>query len=248
VRLLKLAGLFGVPVVLTEQYPRGLGPTHPEVRAAFDALGVPKRFVEKTAFGCCGVKPFDAALEELRPGLEPARRQVVIAGIEAHVCVMQTAIELLRAGNQVYLCWECVSGRGAEYRRHALDRMVQVSLERGALWGEVRKRLTADARGLSGGQQQRLCIARALAMEPAVLLMDEPCSALDPGSTQAVEELILHLKREMAIVLVTHSMGQARRVADQVAFFHSGRLVETGPASQVLGQPGTPELAQFLAQ
>ncbi|HLN64134.1 MAG TPA: phosphate ABC transporter ATP-binding protein [Symbiobacteriaceae bacterium] len=133
-------------------------------------------------------------------------------------------------------------------RGRALDRMVQVSLERGALWGEVRKRLTADARGLSGGQQQRLCIARALAMEPAVLLMDEPCSALDPGSTQAVEELILHLKREMAIVLVTHSMGQARRVADQVAFFHSGRLVETGPASQVLGQPGTPELAQFLAQ
>ena len=133
-------------------------------------------------------------------------------------------------------------------RGRALDRIVQVSLERGALWGEVRKRLNADARGLSGGQQQRLCIARALAMEPAVLLMDEPCSALDPGSTQAVEELILQLRREMAIVLVTHSMGQARRVADQVAFFQSGRLVETGPAGDLLVQPHTPELAQFLAQ
>jgi phosphate transport system ATP-binding protein len=129
-----------------------------------------------------------------------------------------------------------------------LDRLVRESLQRAALWDEVSRRLKSDARGLSGGQQQRLCIARALAMEPAVLLMDEPCSALDPGSTQAVEELIFQLKRDMAIVIVTHSMGQARRVADQVAFFHSGRLVETGAAPQVLDRPATPELAQFLSQ
>lgn len=125
VRLLKLADLFGVPVILTEQYPKGLGRTHPEVRAAFDALTVPKRFLEKTSFGCCGDSSFERLLEELRPGLQQRDRQIVIAGIEAHVCVMQTTLELLRRRNQVYLCWECVSGRGAEYRRHALDRMVQ---------------------------------------------------------------------------------------------------------------------------
>jgi nicotinamidase-related amidase len=125
VRLIRLAGLFGVPVVLTEQYPLGLGPTHPEVRAAFDGLSTPRSYVDKTLFGCCGVPGFDSALEELRPGLEPARRQIVVAGIEAHVCVMQTVIELLRQENQVYVCWDCVSGRGAEYRRHALDRMTQ---------------------------------------------------------------------------------------------------------------------------
>ncbi len=125
VRLLKLANLFQVPVILTEQYPKGLGRTHPEVRTAFDGLAVPKRFLEKTSFGCCGDPSFESLLEELRPGVLPRDRQIVIAGIEAHVCVMQTTLELLRGGNQAYLCWECVSGRGAEYRRHALDRMVQ---------------------------------------------------------------------------------------------------------------------------
>lgn len=121
-RLMKLAELFGVPVVLTEQYPRGLGPTHPEIRAGFDALAVPKRYVDKTAFGCCGEPSFLRALDELRPG-SGAPRQVVVAGIEAHVCVLQTVIELIRHGNQVHVSWDAVSGRGEEYRRHALERM-----------------------------------------------------------------------------------------------------------------------------
>jgi nicotinamidase-related amidase len=124
-RLLRLAEVLSVPVVLTEQYPRGLGPTRADVRAAFDQLTVAKAFVVKTSFGCCGEPEFGAALDRLLPGVPVARRQVVIAGIEAHVCVMETVIELLRAGSQVHLCWECVSGRGEEYRRHALDRMVQ---------------------------------------------------------------------------------------------------------------------------
>lgn len=128
-----------------------------------------------------------------------------------------------------------------------LAAIVQESLRRASLWEEVRRRLHTDARGLSGGQQQRLCIARALAMEPEVLLMDEPCSALDPGATQAVEELILQLRQEVAIVIVTHSMRQARRVADQVAFFQAGRLVETGAAARVLENPEEPETAAFLA-
>ena len=122
-RLLKLAGLFGVPVVLTEQYPRGLGPTHPEVRALFDALGVPRRFVEKTSFGCCGEPEFLRALEELRPPGDSRSRQVVVAGIEAHVCVTQTVLELIRRGDQVHVAWDAVSSRGEEYRRHALERM-----------------------------------------------------------------------------------------------------------------------------
>ncbi len=122
-RLLRLADLFAVPVVLTEQYPKGIGPTEAGLRAAFDGLSVPTFLLEKTAFGCCGDAGFEALLQQARPGLAPARRQIVIAGIEAHVCVMQTVLELLASGHEVHLCWEAVSGRGEEYRRHALDRM-----------------------------------------------------------------------------------------------------------------------------
>ncbi len=125
IRLLRLAELFGVPVVLTEQYPKGLGPTDPRVRAEFDRLTVPKGYMEKTSFGCCGDPQFEALLAQLRPGVPPQHRQIVVAGIEAQVCVMQTVVELLRSGQQVFLCFECVSGRGEEYRRHALERMVQ---------------------------------------------------------------------------------------------------------------------------
>jgi nicotinamidase-related amidase len=125
IRLLKLSALFEVPVIMTEQYPQGLGGTHPDVRAAFDGLATPRRFLEKTSFGCCGDPNFERLIREVRPDLKPSRRQIVVAGIEAHVCVMQTVLQLLKQGNQVYLCWECVSGRGAEYRRHALDRMTQ---------------------------------------------------------------------------------------------------------------------------
>jgi nicotinamidase-related amidase len=125
VRLLKLADLFQVPVVMTEQYPKGIGPTHPRVREAFDALSTPKRFMEKTSFGCVGDPAFEPLLKEVRPGLTPDKLQVVVAGIEAHVCVMATVIELRRLGYQVHVCWECVSGRGEEYRDWALKRMAQ---------------------------------------------------------------------------------------------------------------------------
>jgi nicotinamidase-related amidase len=125
IRILKLADLFGVPVVLTEQYPQGLGATHPEIRATFDALSSKKLYLDKTSFGCCGDAQFEALLAEARPGLAPAQRQVLIAGIEAHVCVMQTVIELLRSGQQVHVLWEAVSGRGEEYRKYAFKRMQQ---------------------------------------------------------------------------------------------------------------------------
>ena len=122
-RLMRLADLFAVPVVLTEQYPKGIGPTEASIREAYDALTTPKFFLEKTAFGCCGDAGFEALLQQARPGLAPTRRQVVIAGMETHVCVMQTVLELLASGHDVHLCWDAVSGRGDEYRKHALDRM-----------------------------------------------------------------------------------------------------------------------------
>lgn len=110
--------------------------------------------------------------------------------------------------------------------RSTLAEKVEESLRRAALWEEVKDRLNESALGLSGGQQQRLCIARALAVEPEVLLMDEPCSALDPIATQRVEESILELKQSLCIVIVTHNMQQAARVSDKTAFFFMGKLIE----------------------
>lgn len=125
-RLLRLAQLFDLPVIVTEQYPRGLGPTREEVEAAIaetDPDGSRTRRVEKDSFGCCGEPAFEEALEAARPGLPPSERQVVVAGIEAHICVVQTALDLMARGADVHVCWDCVSSRGEEYRRHALERM-----------------------------------------------------------------------------------------------------------------------------
>jgi nicotinamidase-related amidase len=122
-RLMRFADLFAVPVVLTEQYPRGLGPTEAGLRERFDGLSCPTFLVPKNTFSCCGDPGFTEVLERARPGLAPERRQIVVAGIEAHVCVVQTVLQLLEAGHQVHVCWDGVSGRGAEYRQHALERM-----------------------------------------------------------------------------------------------------------------------------
>ena len=125
---------------------------------------------------------------------------------------------------------------GAHDRRE-LDFIVETSLRRAALWEEVRDRLRESATSLSGGQQQRLCIARALANEPEVLLLDEPASALDPISTQRVEELLYELKQELTVVIVTHNLQQAARISDNTAFFFLGRLVEAGPTDQIFTNP-----------
>lgn len=118
-----------------------------------------------------------------------------------------------------------------------LDELVQSSLERAALWDEVKDRLHQPGTGLSGGQQQRLCIARAIAVRPDVILMDEPCSALDPIATARVEELIEELKKAYSIVIVTHSMQQAARISQRTAFFHLGLLVEVGVTEQIFTAP-----------
>lgn len=118
-----------------------------------------------------------------------------------------------------------------------LDAIVETSLKRAALWGEVKDRLDSNALGMSGGQQQRLCIARALAISPEVLLMDEPCSALDPKSTARIEDLIGELAGDYTIAIVTHNMQQAARVSDYTAFFYEGNLVEFGATDKIFTNP-----------
>jgi phosphate transport system ATP-binding protein len=126
---------------------------------------------------------------------------------------------------------------GLARNKAELDEIVEKSLRRGAIWEEVKDRLDQPGTGLSGGQQQRLCIARAIATEPEVLLMDEPCSALDPIATAQVEELIDDLKKRYSVVIVTHSMQQAARVSQKTAFFHLGDLVEYGETGTIFTNP-----------
>jgi phosphate transport system ATP-binding protein len=131
--------------------------------------------------------------------------------------------------------------------RTELEPNVQDALQRAGLWSEVSQALEHPALRLSGGQQQRLCIARALAARPEVLLLDEPCSALDPRSTATIEELILTLRAEVAVVIVTHNMQQALRIADWVGFMYLGELVEYGPAEQVFGAPREQRTREYVS-
>ena len=127
-----------------------------------------------------------------------------------------------------------------------LDEIVEQSLRKAALWNEVKDRLKESGTGLSGGQQQRLCIARAIATGPEVLLMDEPCSALDPIATAQVEELIDELHEKFSVVIVTHSMQQAARVSQKTAFFHLGNLVEYGNTSKIFTNPDDPRTESYI--
>lgn len=142
---------------------------------------------------------------------------------------------------------------GGRLRKPEAETLVEQSLRDANLWNEVKDRLGKPGSSLSGGQQQRLCIARTLAVKPAVILMDEPCSALDPVSTAAIEELIGELKRDYTIVIVTHNMGQAARVSDRTAFFNvtkagePGRLVEFDDTSKIFSAPSQTATADYVA-
>ena len=133
------------------------------------------------------------------------------------------------------------------YSRSDLEALVEQSLRRAAIWEEVKDRLGQSALGLSGGQQQRLCIARAIAIGPEVLLMDEPCSALDPRSTSAIEDLIRHLRDQYTIVIVTHNMQQAARVSDRTSFFYNGSLVESDRTEIIFTNPSNRETEDYVS-
>ena len=130
--------------------------------------------------------------------------------------------------------------------RHKLDAIVEKALKQAAIWEEVKDRLNKSALGLSGGQQQRLCIARALAVEPEVILMDEPTSALDPISTSRIEDLAIELKKEDTIVMVTHNMQQATRISDKTAFFLLGELIEYGDTEQLFSMPKQKKTEDYI--
>ena len=132
------------------------------------------------------------------------------------------------------------------YTRAELDELVEQSLRQASIWNEVKDRLRASALSLSGGQQQRLCIARAIAVGPEVLLMDEPCSALDPKSTLAIEELIETLADRYTIVIVTHNMQQAARVSDHTAFFFEGHLIESGATEEMFTRPKNKQTEDYV--
>jgi phosphate transport system ATP-binding protein len=127
-----------------------------------------------------------------------------------------------------------------------IEERVEESINSAALWDEVKDRLHSSALGLSGGQQQRLCIARALAVAPEVLLMDEPASALDPIATQKIEDLIHELKKDFTIIIVTHSMQQAARVSDLTAFFYMGRLIEAGKTKTMFTKPQNKQTEDYI--
>ena len=127
-----------------------------------------------------------------------------------------------------------------------IARQVEKSLKQAALWNEVKDRLHSNALGLSGGQQQRLCIARALSVEPEILLMDEPASALDPIATQKIEELIHELKQHLTIIIVTHSMQQAARVSDMTAFFYMGKLIEMDQTETIFTRPSNKQTEDYI--
>jgi phosphate transport system ATP-binding protein len=135
---------------------------------------------------------------------------------------------------------------GLTRNKAELDEVVETSLRKAAIWNEVKDRLQSPGTGLSGGQQQRLCIARAIATSPEVLLMDEPCSALDPIATAQVEELIDELRSQFSVVIVTHSMQQAARVSQRTAFFHLGTLVEYGETGEIFTAPKDPRTESYI--
>ena len=220
-------------------------------QALFDIdLVIPRRAV--TAFigpSGCGKSTLLRSINRLNEFIVGARHEgeILLDGADIHdprtdvVALRQRAGMVFQRSNpfpkSIYDNVAFGPRINGERDRATLDAIVEQSLRRAALWGEVTDRMRQSATALSGGQQQRLCIARSLANDPDVLLLDEPCSALDPIATQHIEELLVELKRELTIVIVTHNLQQAARVSDRTAFFFLGRLVECAPTDQLFTSP-----------
>jgi phosphate transport system ATP-binding protein len=197
----------------------------------------------------CGKSTFLRSINRLNDLLPGVRHEgtILLDGVDIHDPT-QEVVQLRRRVGMVFQRWNpfpksifdnvAYGPRINEaLSRHELERVVESALRRAVLWDEVKDRLRHSALSLSGGQQQRLCIARALATQPEVLLLDEPCSALDPIATQRIEELLYELKSELTIVIVTHNLQQAARVSDRTGFFYLGRLVETDTTERIFTTP-----------
>ena len=196
-------------------------------------------------------------MNDFIPGAKVSRGGIWIDGIEIHSPDVD-GVELRRRIGMVFQksnpfprsIYENVAYGPrilGERHRSVLDGIVEKSLRGAALWDEVKDRLHESAYGLSGGQQQRLCIARTTAVEPSIILMDEPCSALDPIATARVEELILELKKNYTIVMVTHNMQQASRVSDRTAFFYMGEMVEYDFTSNIFSNPAKRQTEDYIS-
>jgi len=135
---------------------------------------------------------------------------------------------------------------GLAKKKDEMDELVETALRKASIWDEVKDKLQSPGTALSGGQQQRLCIARTIAVKPNVILMDEPCSALDPIATAKIEELIDELKQDFSIIMVTHGMQQAARISDQTAFFYMGKLIEFGETGQIFTQPSQQQTEDYI--
>ncbi|MCX7822660.1 MAG: phosphate ABC transporter ATP-binding protein PstB [Syntrophobacterales bacterium] len=198
----------------------------------------------------CGKSTFIRCLNRMNDTIEGCRvtGQILFDGIDIHSKDMDVVLLRARVGmvfqkpnpfpKSIY---ENVAYgpkiHGLAQSKRELDEIVEVSLRKAGLWDEVKDRLSHSGLSLSGGQQQRLCIARTIAVNPEVILMDEPCSALDPIATARIEELMAELSQEYAIVIVTHSLQQAARVSHRTAFFHLGSLIEIGPTEEIFTRP-----------
>ncbi|GKV66454.1 phosphate import ATP-binding protein PstB 2 [Sporosarcina sp. NCCP-2331] len=206
----------------------------------------------------CGKSTFLRALNRMNDDIDQCRAEgeIYYEGIELH----SERVNLHEVRKQIGMVFQrpvpfaksifknVASGpmRHGVKKQSELEEIVEDSLKKAALWDEVKDQLNTSALRLSGGQQQRLCIARALAMQPSVLLLDEPASALDPVSTAKIEELITQLKADYTIVIVTHNMQQAARISDETAYFYMGRVVEHGQTGQIFTNPLHEQTAHYI--
>ena len=255
------APVFPDPVGPSKISARGVSVFYGQKRAIDDvSIEIPKSYV--TAFigpSGCGKSTFLRSLNRMNDTIPSARveGEILLDGMDIYRSGMDVVQLRARVGmvfqkpnpfpKSIY---ENIAYgpriHGITGSKGELDGIVEQSLQRAGLWDEVKDRLSDSGTALSGGQQQRLCIARAIAVDPEVILMDEPCSALDPIATARIEELIDELRGRYAIVIVTHSMQQAARVSQRTAFFHLGKIVEYGTTSDIFTNPREEKTKDYI--
>ncbi len=255
------ASAFPDPVGPAKISARGVSVYYGQKRAIDDvSIDIPKNYV--TAFigpSGCGKSTFLRTLNRMNDTITGARveGEILLDGTDIYRSTMDVVQLRARVGmvfqkpnpfpKSIY---ENIAYgpriHGITSSKGELDGIVEQSLQRAGLWDEVKDRLSDSGTALSGGQQQRLCIARAIAVDPEVILMDEPCSALDPIATARIEELIDELRGRYAIVIVTHSMQQAARVSQRTAFFHLGKIVEYGTTSDIFTNPREEKTKDYI--